>query len=225
MAHSLSRILIVDDDEAICELLSEGLALEGYTCDIASNGDEALTKLHKQRFDVALLDLNLPDIPGIDLLSEFRASAKEIEIIIITALRDVETAVQAMKLGAYDYVVKPFAVGRISNLICRISEARERPVSVALTIPTTGKFDKNVGGWGLNAINAIARGVEDQVDYFDFHSKIVTEKTALAARQLGLPAEDIEEWVSEYARLRHTRIEYARRLLPKSLPQQSEVTK
>ena len=110
MVYNPPTVLIVDDDEAICELISEGLLEDGYSCDIASTADEALTKLHNYRFDIALLDIKLPGKSGMELLRAFQTLFQNTEVVMITAVKDLDTAIQAMKLGASDYVVKPFTI-------------------------------------------------------------------------------------------------------------------
>jgi DNA-binding response OmpR family regulator len=183
MVYNPPTILIVDDDEAICELVSEGLIEDGYTCDIASTADEALTKLQNHRFDIALLDIKLPGKSGMELLRTFQTLSQNTGIVMMTAVKELDTAIQAMKLGASDYIVKPFTIDKLSTTIGTVLESTKRYSSVSGTANRS-----------LNAINAIAYGVDAQVDYFDFHSKIVTEKTIDFARRLCLPAKEIEKW-------------------------------
>src|SRR4030042_2097082 len=88
MIYNLPTILIVDDDEAICELVSEGLTEDGYTCDIASTADEALTKLQNHHFEIALLDIKLPGKSGMELLRTFQTLSQNTEIVMMTAVKD-----------------------------------------------------------------------------------------------------------------------------------------
>lgn len=196
MVYNRPTVLIVDDDEVICELVSEGLIEDGYTCDIASTADEALTKLQNYRFDIALLDIKLPGKSGMELLRTFQTLSQNTEIVMMTAVKDLDTAIQAMKLGASDYIVKPFTIDKLSASIGTVLESSKRYSSVSGTIQLTGIITNGAktANRSLNAINAIAYGVDAQVDYFDFHSKIVTEKTIDFARRLCLPAKEIEKW-------------------------------
>ena len=196
MVYNPPTILIVDDDEAICELVSEGLIEDGYTCDIASTADEALTKLQNHRFDIALLDIKLPGKSGMELLRTFQTLSQNTEIVMMTAVKDLDTAIQAMKLGASDYIVKPFTIDKLSASIGTVLENSKRYSSVSGTIQPMGNISNGAktANRSLSAINAIAYGVDAQVDYFDFHSKIVTEKTIDFARRLCLPAKEIEKW-------------------------------
>jgi len=210
-------ILIVDDDEAICGLVCEGLAEEGYRCEVASTAEDALTKLRKHSFDVVLLDIRLPDKSGIDLLKSFDTLFESTAIVMITAVRDLETAVKAMQLGASDYLVKPFTIGKLNaSIITALKNTKESP-SFVTTTQTTGNLGhcKKARNQSLRRINAIAFGVDAKVDYFDFHSRIVTEKTVSLARQLGFPDRDIKKWADSRNELYSKRDDYIRSISSK----------
>ncbi|MFC2017136.1 response regulator [Chloroflexota bacterium] len=196
MSDKKATILIVDDEEATCDLICEELAGEGYDCDIASNADEALAKLKRQSFDMALLDIKLPGISGIDLLKTVGKCYQTTAVVMITGVHDVNIAIETMKLGASDYIVKPFTLNRISASIAAVLTNRKPHGAVYNTIPGIEDTDygKNFKGRSFSEINAIAYGVDAQIDYFDFHSKIVTDKTVKLAHCLGLSAKEIEKW-------------------------------
>ncbi len=191
----IPTVLIVDDDQAICDFVGEILAEDGYACEIALNAHDALVKMRNQPFDIALLDIKLPDKSGIDLLEELQSFFQTTSTIMMTAVKDLNTAIQAMKMGASDYIVKPFTIEKLTVSITAVLKNRKRHNSVSAK--TEKLEDINRGrnvDLSLRTINAIATGVDAQVDYFDFHSKIVTKKTADLARRLGLPANEIEKW-------------------------------
>jgi len=197
MVYSPPAVLVVDDDNAICELVCEGLTEEGYRCDVAATADDAFTKLQNHRFDVALLDIRLPGESGMDLLNKLQTFFETTAVVMITAVKDLETAVQAMKLGASDYIVKPFTIDKLTASISTALKKRKEHSSFSDTSQTIGSnlsYGEKAVKQSLSAINAIACGVDAQVDYFDFHSKIVTDKTIDLARRLGLPAKEIENW-------------------------------
>jgi CheY-like chemotaxis protein len=196
MVYNSSTILIVDDDEAICELITENLTEDGYTCDIASTAYEALNKLQNHCFDIALLDIKLPDKSGMELLQTVRVLYQNTKIIMMTAVNDLDNAIQAMKLGASDYVVKPFTIDKLNASIGTVLKSNKIYSSVSSTTQLTGNIsnDTKTVNQSLSAINAIAYGVDAQVDYFDFHSKIVTDRTIELARFLGLSEMEIEKW-------------------------------
>jgi DNA-binding NtrC family response regulator len=121
--HSLPRLLIVDDDVELQGLLRSRFDRLGMTVTAASNGEDALAKLAHVRCDVALLDLHLPGISGLDVLARLKEMQPEMEVILLTANSSVETAVLAMKRGAYDYLTKPF---RLQELEVHIQKAFEK---------------------------------------------------------------------------------------------------
>jgi DNA-binding NtrC family response regulator len=102
------RLLIVDDDEALRQALARRFQQQGLTVLAAADAEEALAKAAHNPFDVALLDLHLPGLSGIDLLARLKERQPELEAIMLTAHGSLETAVDAMKRGAYDYLAKPF---------------------------------------------------------------------------------------------------------------------
>jgi len=124
-------ILIVDDEEGIREYLADALAAEGNTIVTAADGMEALGHLGKQSFDVMITDLRMPGaLDGIDLLRKARAESPEMEVIVLTAHASVDSAVEAMKLGAFDYLQKP--IGSPAELRLLVGRAMERRRLLAL---------------------------------------------------------------------------------------------
>jgi len=105
---SMSSVLIVDDEAAIRESLQTLLELEGYDVDIASDGEEGLTKLADRPYDLVLLDFAMPDRNGIEVLREIRERDAELAVIMITAYGTVENAVNAMQAGATNFIQKPW---------------------------------------------------------------------------------------------------------------------
>src|SRR6266487_6256539 len=101
------RILVVDDDPEMGSLLSDLLKEEGYNVDTATSGEQALTKMGDCDYPVVISDLIMKGMPGLTLLREIKRLHPETNVIIMTAFGSIETAIQAMKEGAYDYVTKP----------------------------------------------------------------------------------------------------------------------
>jgi DNA-binding NtrC family response regulator len=118
------RILIVEDEDLMRELLTKILANEQYRIFQASSGEEALRLLQDQTFDLVLTDLRLKGMNGLQLLSEVRAFDPEIVVIVMTAYASVETAVEAMRKGAYDYITKPFINEEIRVMLRRALNQR-----------------------------------------------------------------------------------------------------
>ena len=116
------HILIVDDEEIVRESLSSWLELDGYEVGVAENGARALERLPEKDWNLAMVDLKMPGMDGIELMDEIRKVKPETIVIIMTAYATVDTAVQAMKKGAYDYIVKPFNPEDLSMTIRKIIE-------------------------------------------------------------------------------------------------------
>jgi len=120
-------ILIIDDEAELCQSLSEMLKEEeeGYKLSIANNGEKGLAKIKEEVLDLVLLDIKMPEMDGIETLKRIRAIDKDILVIMLTAYQTVETAVKAMKLGAYDYISKPFNYEELKIIIKRALQTRD----------------------------------------------------------------------------------------------------
>ena len=118
------HILVVDDEEAIRESLAAWLIKAGYQVDTADSGDTALARLHKHPFDLALVDIKMPGMDGLELLGHIREKHPEILVVIITAYGSIESAVDAMKQGASDYLLKPFDPEHLILLIAKLAEQK-----------------------------------------------------------------------------------------------------
>lgn len=108
-----SRILVVDDEESIREFLEIMLKKEGYEITLAEDGQKAKDLLTKKSFDMIISDLQMPHVTGIELLKHVKESYPDIVFMLITAFGTTETAVEAMKMGAYDYLTKPFKIDEV----------------------------------------------------------------------------------------------------------------
>jgi CheY-like chemotaxis protein len=196
MARNLPTVLIVDDEKTICDLVYEDLSEEGYACDVALNADDAFAKLEKYKYDMALLDILMPGKSGMDILETIHECYQMTAVVMMTAVQDADTAVAAMKLGASDYITKPFTLDKLNASVSTVLKKRKQRGAASDTVSKTGgvSYSRDAGDRSLSEINAIAYGVDTQVDYFDFHSKIVTEETTNLARWLGLPEKEIEKW-------------------------------
>jgi len=118
------RILVVDDDEITCNLLEEVLSKEGYVVHKALNGREAIEKGERRPYDVVLTDIRMLDVDGMEVLRAYRHRNPETIIIMMTAFGSIETAIRAIREGAYDYVSKPFKLDEIKLTIQRALEQR-----------------------------------------------------------------------------------------------------
>ena len=117
------RILVVEDERELCDTIAEGLRLDGYAVDTSYDGAEAYELLYVERYDLVVLDLNLPHMDGIDILKAIRQHNEELKILILSARGSVRERVQGLEFGANDYLIKPFAFeeleARIKGLLRR----------------------------------------------------------------------------------------------------------
>src|ERR1700744_6273637 len=119
----MSSILIIDDEKAIRKTLSEILSYEGYKIEDAENGEDGLKKFNEKTFDVVLCDIKMPKIDGMEFLERAKATNPDVSVIMISGHGTIETAVEAVKKGAFDYVSKPPDLNR---LLITIRNAMDR---------------------------------------------------------------------------------------------------
>lgn len=119
------NILIVDDEQTIRETLSEVLDEEGFASEMAGSGQEALNKVNKRDYDLVITDLKMPHMDGLALMERIKQQTPETSVMIITAYASLESAIQALRLGAYDYIIKPLDFDDVILRIRRLMEHRE----------------------------------------------------------------------------------------------------
>ncbi|HZU41742.1 MAG TPA: sigma-54 dependent transcriptional regulator [Terriglobales bacterium] len=131
MAYS---ILVLDDEALTLRTISRGLREEGYEVFVAMNGDEAMKIFAEEKPDLALLDIVLPGVDGVEVLRQMKQQNPSVIAVMMSAYHMVDRAVEAMKLGAYDYLVKPFHLADMLNTIRRASEMLRLRVRVRETV-------------------------------------------------------------------------------------------
>ncbi len=114
-----ARILVVDDERVIREILAEFLTLEGFSVNIVEDGEKALTELRLHPYDLLITDLKMPRLSGLQLLEKVEAERLGVLTVLMTGFGTVETAIEAMKKGAYDYLLKPFKVEEVIHVVRR----------------------------------------------------------------------------------------------------------
>lgn len=119
------RILVVDDDAGMRETLEAVLSADGYKVSTAANGKEAIEILERSKFDIILLDLKMPDCKGTELLPKIKKLDPDNIIIMMTAYGTIKTAVEAVKLGAYDFITKPFELEEVRMIIQKALEIKQ----------------------------------------------------------------------------------------------------
>ncbi len=146
---ALCRILVVDDEESIREFFEIMLRREGYEVVTAGNGKQALDLLKSQGMDLVISDIQMPEMSGMELLTKVKDIDPETVVVMITAFGSTETAVEAMKLGAYDYIQKPFKIDEVKIIIRQALEKRTlklENVQLKKELGTKYAFDNIIGG-------------------------------------------------------------------------------
>lgn len=124
--HKKHHILVVDDEPLIRKSLYEILRIEGFFVDMASTAEEALTIINKEPIDIVVTDLKLPQMNGLELLREIKKGSSKTEVILITGYGTIESAVEAMKIGACDYITKPIDDAAVKMVIRKIIEKHDQ---------------------------------------------------------------------------------------------------
>ncbi|GAB4240516.1 MAG: sigma-54-dependent response regulator transcription factor ZraR [Acidobacteriota bacterium] len=142
------RVLVVDDESSVRKSLGGWLEEEGYEVGVAASAKEALEALGKDEWDIFLVDIKMPGVDGLELQRRIREVNPEATIIIMTAYASVETAVEAMKQGAYDYIVKPFEPDHLEHVLRKAVERKrllEENVTLRRKIEEMSEFHGIVG--------------------------------------------------------------------------------
>jgi two-component system nitrogen regulation response regulator GlnG len=121
----INNILVADDEESMRWVLSKALKKKGFNVDLARDGDEALRMIKSSDYDLAILDIKMPGLSGLELLDRVRELKSDLLVVIMTAEASMKNAVEAMKRGAYDYLTKPFDLDVIDAIIEKVDRARE----------------------------------------------------------------------------------------------------
>jgi two-component system response regulator PilR (NtrC family) len=161
----MNRILVVDDEQGMRDFLSIMLKKEGYEVVAAENGEHALKTIHAEIYDLVITDVKMPKVDGIEVLRTVKEVSPETVVVVITAFATTDIAVQAMKLGAYDYITKPFKVDEIKLIIQKALEKRDlRKENILLKreIASRAGFENFIGkSASMQKVFALIRQVAD----------------------------------------------------------------
>ena len=128
----LNKIIVADDEESMRWVLSKALKRKGFSVDLAKDGEEALSLIQANSYDLAILDIKMPGLSGLELLGKVKELKNDLLVVIMTAEASMKNAIEAMKKGAYDYITKPFDLDVIDAIIEKIDKAREMTSQVTL---------------------------------------------------------------------------------------------
>ena len=162
------RILVVEDDDAIATALSLNLRLAGHEVDVVDAGEAALAALDRSPYDLVLLDINLPGRNGLEILADMRQGAFHVPVIVVSAREGEFDKVGALRLGADDYVTKPFG---LAELLARIDAVLRRaqpapPAPVAQNVPARAAFDEVTIDFGTRLV--LRDSVEVKLTHLEF---------------------------------------------------------
>ena len=148
MAPSLGKVLVVDDDEAMCDLLERGLGRRGYAVETTTSPTEALRRIEQEEWDVVLTDLHMGELDGFAVCREASRLRKGMPVVVITAFGDIDKAVAAIRAGAYDFITKPFALEVVALALDRAIDhyrATEAVGRLRHQVEGEGRFEGLVG--------------------------------------------------------------------------------
>ena len=124
--NAAARILLIEDDSGITDTLQRVLAAEGHEVAIEKRGDDGLARAIKDSFNLVITDLKLPGLNGLELVRQLHTAKPRLPIILVTAFGTTETAIEAMKVGAYDYLLKPFDIPQLIELVRKAADSNRR---------------------------------------------------------------------------------------------------
>jgi len=182
----MADILIIDDEKAIRKTLSEILSFEGYKIDEASDGEEGLKKFRERNYDVVLCDIKMPKIDGIEFLQKAGETNPDIPVIMISGHGNIETAVEAVKTGAYDYISKPPDLNR---LLITIRNAMDKSNLVSETKVLKKRVNRVQEMIGHSAPIMKIRETIDKVAH--------TEARVMITGDNGVGKELVARWIHE----------------------------
>jgi len=197
------RILVVDDEEMICYVLRQRLTMEGYTCIQAHNGREALHHFYRDKFSLIISDVKMPEMDGLELLRRVKALKPSMIVIMITAYAEIDMAVEAIRLGAYDFILKPADLDWVVLSVQRALEKKRLEEEVEayqknlekLVEERTAELQKayhTLQKAHLDSVKALAEAIEAKDPYTRGHSDRVRKMSLRLGQKLDFSAKKLE---------------------------------
>ena len=206
------RILIVDDEEAVRSIFARRLSKEGYECVTAQNGKEGLCLFHADPFSLIISDISMPEMDGIQLLKTVKATDPKMMMIMVTAYPEIDLAIEAMRLGAYDFIIKPADLDLLAFSVKNALEKKELDDELAsyqnrlesLVEKRTAKLMRAYSilkKAHLDSVKVLAEAIDAKDPYTRGHSDRVTRMSLKIAIKFGYSEERLESL--EYGALLH----------------------
>ena len=206
------RILIVDDEEIICNILARRLTREGYSCTTAHNGREGLNHFYKDTFSLIISDIKMPEMDGVELLKKVKAVNPNMMVIMVTAYPEIDMAVEAMRLGAYDFLIKPADLDFVVLSVKKALEKKRLEEEVdtyhknleKLVEERTAKLQqayRTLKKAHLDSVKVLAEAIDAKDPYTRGHSDRVRRMSLNIAQQMSFTEEKLE--ILEYGALLH----------------------
>ena len=187
-----SKILVVDDDEFALRSMVRALGGESYQVVTAASGSEAIDLLKHGSFDLVLTDLKMPEVDGLEVLRQAREIAPQAVVLILTGYASLESAIEAMRQGAYDYLVKPCSDGelklKIERGLERVRLAEEHKRAEEELRQSYVKLQRALEG----TVNTLVSAIEMRDPYTAGHQRRVTQLACAIANEMGLPEKQVE---------------------------------
>lgn len=183
MSEEIAKILIVDDEADIRENLSDALDEEGYQIKTAKNGQEAIEQVRRFNFNVAIVDLKIPGISGLEVLRYIKKSELETMTVMMTGHASLETAVEALREGAYDYLTKPFPMEKLLSVLKR--GVREQRLA-----RENARLNDELKHTYVGVMMSLAAALDAKNHRTQHHSQQVTKYALLISEELKLSQEE-----------------------------------
>jgi len=189
-------LLIVDDEAGIRRLLRQRLSREGYQCKEGDNAEQVLNTLETDSICLVILDIRMPGKSGMELLPQIKSGYPDTSVIMATAVNEMNVAVECLKLGADDYVCKPFDLDELSLAVKKALDKRHLQLEIReYQQYLEEKIEEQTGQLRklfLSAIEALVSALEAKDKYTGGHSRRVTDVALAIGNQLGLSVQDME---------------------------------
>jgi putative nucleotidyltransferase with HDIG domain len=203
VAHKTARILVVDDESHVRAMMGSTLERQGYEVLLASSGREALESLELNTFDLVLTDIVMQDVNGIALLEQIHAQYPNLPVVMVTAIHDISVAIDSMRRGAYDYLLKPFEREHLLNTVRRamdhrhaLEENQNYQQSLEQMVRARTEMLRHAMEDLEHSYDVTLEALGDALDLKDSetegHSKRVTAYTIALARAMGIPPAEIK---------------------------------